>query len=628
MKTQRTAWRWGFVATSAIVIVTALPQFLFLMNRGSSWHGANAAMHPDEVAYSDYVASLIRGRPRRNDPFTGRSVHSAAPVPESLFSIQVIPPYLSALPARWLGLSASTVFILGPLLLAAASSLALFWFMSLLTRDGRLSASAVCFIFGFGTLIARQGILRYVPNLNFLIPMWLSERVLPASAYHLPFLRFYQPAIGFPLFFILCALVWLAFNSPTSRRALSYGAAAGVTFVLLVFSYFYLWTAAAAWLVCIGVLWLLGRPGERRRALMVLGLILLIAAPGMLIYFRLLAQRANTVDSAQALVLTHSPDLFRLSEIVVLILFGVLIVGCVRRTWLWHDPMVLFTGSLALMVVAIFNQQILSGRSLQPIHYEWFIGNYCALAMMVLTVSLLGRSRKSVVSNKRILGVAVVALLWAGCEVWLAASINFDLNRQVDEMRPVAQRLTELAKTDGTLESAQSGGQVPVVLISDLKLADRLPTDAPQSVLWAPRMLVFPGVSDEENHERFFRQLYLLGYDEASFNRKLDSADWNFYAGLFPYYRLSRVVSGSSSPIYPEEIREQTRKYLEYAASFTAQRAQSLPVSYVLLSADTKPNWSNADQWYMHDEGKTIGSFVLYRFTLKNQRQSNEEFLK
>jgi len=45
-----------------------------------------------------------------------------------------------------------------------------------------------------------------------------------------------------------------------------------------------------------------------------------------------------------------------------------------------------------------------------------------------------------------------------------------------------------------------------------------------------------------------------------------------------------------------------------------------LPVSYVLLSADTKPNWSNADQWYMHDEGKTIGSFVLYRLTLKNQR--------
>src|SRR5678816_185860 len=162
MTTHRTEWRWGFVATSAIVILTALPQFLFVIDRGSSWHGSNAAMHADEVAYSDYVASIIRGRPRRNDPFTGRTDHSASPVPESLFSIQVIPPYLSAIPARFLGLSASSVFIVGPLLLAAASSLALFWFMSLLTRDGRLSASAVCFIFGFGTLIARQGILRYV----------------------------------------------------------------------------------------------------------------------------------------------------------------------------------------------------------------------------------------------------------------------------------------------------------------------------------------------------------------------------------------------------------------------------------------------------------------------------------
>ena len=504
--------------------------------------------------------------------------------------------------------------------MAATSSLALFWFIALLTRNARLSATAVCFIYGFGTLIAGQGISRYVPTLNFLIPMWVSDRVLPASAYHLPFLRFYQPAVGFPLFFVFCALVWLALIAPSSRRSLAFTISAGVTFILLVFSYFYLWTAAAAWLASIAALWLVGRPNERRRTLMVFGFITVIAAPGMLIYFKMLSQRATTADSAQALALTHRPDLFRLSEILVMILFGVLIVGAIRRTLEWRDPLFLITSSFALSVIAIFNQQILTGRSLQPIHYEWFIGNYCALAMTVLTLSLTSPSQKGrLLSDKRLVIVAVVALLWGAGEVWLAARINLDHNRQVDEMRPVAQQLTELAATDGTVQAVQNGGSVPVVLVGDLKLADRLPTDAPQAVLWAPRMLVFPGVSDEENRERFFRQFYLLGYDSASFTKKFTGRDWNFYAGMFPYYRLSRVVSGVSTPIFAEEIREQIQNYREYSDSFTRERAEALIVSHIVLSADVQPNWSNVDRWYVHDEGQRFGRFVLYRLRLKDQ---------
>ena len=619
MTTPRTEWRWGFIAASAIVILTAFPQILFVIDRGSNWHGANAAMHPDEVAYSDYVASLIRGRSRRNDPFTGRTDHSQVPVPESLFSIQVIPAYLASVPARWLGVSASTVFIVGPLLFAVFSSLALFWFLALVTRDSRLSAAGVCIVLCLGTPIAFQGILRYVPNLTFLIPMWISELVRPASAYHLPFLRFYLPAVAFPLFFLFCAFVWLALTSNAQRQASALGVAAGITFVALVFSYFYLWTAAAAWLACIGGLWLLARRAEWQRVLIVLGVILVTVAPGMILYFSLLAKRASTVDSAQALVLTHRPDLFRPSEIAVMLVLAVLIIAAVRGFLAWRDPLVLFTASLALAVLAVFNQQVATGRSLQPIHYEWFIGNYCALAAVVLTFSLWRRVGRGLLqANKRLVVIAVLALIWGGLEIWLAASINLNVNRQVDEISLVGKRLTQLAETDGTSHAASTGGSIPVVLVEDLRLADRLPTDAPQAVLWAPRMLVFPGISEEENRERFFAQLYYLGYDDAKFSDKLDSLDWNFYAGMFPYYRLSRVVSGHSTPIYPEEIREQTKRYLDYSASFTGERAQKPQVSYLLLSATTKPDWTNLDRWYVHDEGERIGSFVLYRVKLKS----------
>ena len=153
--------------------------------------------------------------------------------------------------------------------------------------------------------------------------------------------------------------------------------------------------------------------------------------------------------------------------------------------------------------------------------------------------------------------------------------------------------------------------------MADLRLADRLPTDAPQSVLWAPRMLVFPGVSEAENRERFFSQLYYLGYDEKKFWAELDHADWNFLAGLFPYHRLSPAVSGSEAPITPDELRAQLGSYVAYAHSFDRDRAASPRLSYLLVQADSQPDYGNLDRWYDRDAGERIGEFILYRLKLR-----------
>ncbi len=591
-----------------MMLIAVFPQLHFVMYRGRGWQGANAVSHPDEVAYSAYTASLIRGNPRRYDPYTGRGAEGGAP--ESLFSIQVVPAYAIALPGRWLHLSASALFIIFPLLCAVASSLAIFWFLSLLTRDARLSAAGVLFILCVGTLIARQGIVRYVPNLNYLGPIWFPEHILPPSTYHLPFLRLYQPAVAFPLFFVLCVFVWRALNAASRVRGAVYAAGAAVVFATLIFSYFYLWTAAAAWLVCIALLWAIFRRVEFKRVTGTFAIIFGAALPAMIGYFVLLSHRAATVDSAQALVLTHRPDLFRLSEIAAFAALLMLVVGSARRFFEWRAPIVLFAASLALTVFAIFNQQVLTGRSLQPIHYEWFIGNYCALLAIVLAATLCWRNQTSrVLTNRRLAIIAVVALAWGFGEVWLAASVGWYRNRANDEFRPVASRLSA--------SIADRPTNAATALIADLPLADRFPTDAPQTVLWAPRMLVFPGVSETEDRQRFFQQLYYLGYDERKIWAALDQKDWNFYAGLFPYYRLSRVVSGSSSPISPDEMRAQIHEYLNYAASFDRQRAGSPTLSYVIVHAKDQFDFQNLDRWYQRDQGEAIGDFILYRVKLR-----------
>src|SRR5206468_215063 len=160
-------------------------------------------------------------------------------------------------------------------------------------------------------------------------------------------------------------------------------------------------------------------------------------------------------------------------EIVSVLVFLLIEIGARRGVLRWRDPAVIIATSFALSVIVDFNQQIITGRTLQPIHYEWFIANYCA-----------------------ILAVVVTAGSW-------------------------------------------------------------LRTDAQQPVLWSPRMLVFPAVSEIENRERFWRQLYYLGYDEKKFWAELDHVDWNFLTGMFPYNRLSPAVGGVPSPITPEELRAQ-----------------------------------------------------------------------
>jgi hypothetical protein len=601
-------------AAVAMMLVALFPQIHFIVNRGHEWQGANAIMHPDEVAYSAYLASLMRGKPRRYDPYTGRDEPSDRAAPESLFSIQLIPAYTVALPARWLHLSASTVFILLPALCALASSLVIFWFVWLLTRDERLSAAAVLIILGFGTVMAGQGIARYIPNLNYLVPLWISKSVAPPSLYHLPFLRLYQPAVAFPLFFVFCGLVWLALTRAVRKHAIIAAVAAGFCLALLIFSYFYLWTAAAAWLVCVFVMWLWFKPLEGKRAAIVFGVIFVFAVAAAVPYSRMLSRRATTVDAAQALVFTHRPDLLRLPEIAALLVLVLLGFSVRRRVLRGSDAVVPIASAFALSVLVVFNQQMITGRSLQPIHYEWFIANYCALTALVLTGALWWRSGgRAGLTNRRLGMIAIAALLLALGEVWLAASVSLDYNRAIDEAKPVANRLNDLAQVDGPSVSG-----APLVLVADLKLADRLPTDAPQAVLWAPRMLVFPEVSEAENRERFFRQLYYLDYDEKKFWAALDHSDWNFLAGLFLYYRLSPAVTGSNAPITPEELRAQQASYLEYARTFNRERAASPMLSYLVVHAESEPDYANLDRWYQRDAGERAGGCILYRLRLKS----------
>ena len=583
------------------------PQLALLLKHDREWHGAYAYFDIDEEAYSAYLNSLIEGRPRRNDPYTGREERPGSSLPESLFSIQFIPAYTVALPARVLGLSASTVFVALAFIIPLASALAVFRLLLTLTGDERVAATGVMVALCMGTLASGQGAIQ---------ALFGGE-----SAYiYLPFLRRYVPGVPFPLFFILCALVWRLLTSTSARSARFTSIVAGAVFGILVFSYFYLWTAAAAWLGCLCVVWLLGRPEGWRRDAVSLALVFGIGCLALLLYALMLTRRAPTMDAVQALALSHMPDLLRTTELIGTIVCALLAWGVRRGAFGWRDRAVLFTASLALVPFAVFNQQIITGRSLQPFHYEQFIVNHVVLLSLVLAVWLLWRGRVTGEAGGRKLSarvlfvIALVAFGWGMVETKVATDILSDYNVLRDDAMPVARRLAELARDTSALTP---DGERERVLSTHVVHADNLPTLAPQSVLWALHMRVFSGVTLAENKERFYQQLYYSGTGERRFLEAMTDYNFEYRIGLFGQERINRTLTADLKPITAEEIRYELGLYLDYVESFDRERAARWPLSYVIAWAGDKPDFANLDRWYERDEGERIGNFILYRVRLR-----------
>ena len=597
----RLRWHLGVAAGLAMAILGVYPQLNLWALRGGEWNGAYAYNDIDEVAYASYLQALIDGRPRRNDPFTGRDDAPGAPQPESLFSIQFVPPYAIALAARAFGLDARWAMILTGGLAAFLTALAVFWLLGLVVRDDRLAATGALMVLCLGTLACAQGAILQLLDLGWAYP-------------YLPFLRRYLPALAFPVFFLFCALVWRSIRHESRRAFYLNAAGAGVAFAFLVYSYFYLWTTAAAWLACFALLLSVARPEGWRRDLKSLGVTGAVALLSLAPYAVLLSRRAETMDAVQLLTYTRAPDLLRPPTLIGVFVLALLAYGVWRGRLEWRDRAVLLAAASALTPLAVFNQQVVTGRSLQPIHYEVFIVNYVVAFALVLAVALLwgaaGAKRK--LSSGVLLFAAVATFGWGVVEADVTTHVVDDQNVIRDEALPVGRRLRELAH-----EARARGEREGVVFAPNLIQGDDLPTLAPQGVLWARHLHVFSDTTWEENKERFYQHAYYQGLDAHWLERQLKDNNYIVVIALFGWGRHHARLTANSSPLSAEEIASEVDRYGNYTAAFTRERAARPQLSYVVTDADDEPDFSNLDRWYERDPGERHGKFILYRVRLK-----------
>jgi glycopeptide antibiotics resistance protein len=596
-------WRFGIAAALVLAICSLYPQMKMWYLRGGDWQGAYAYNDIDEVAYAAYLRALIDGRPRKNNPYTGRDETPEHPQEESLFSIQFAAPYSIAIPARILGVSVSTAMTAGGAIAAFLAGLALFWLIGRITDDSLFAMAGALIVVCGGALAAGEGAIGEVLGTGFPYP-------------YFPGFRRYVPAVPFAVFFALCGCVWALVTNQDLKKQILFCVLASLCFAFVVFSYFYIWTMAAAWLACLALVWLIVRPEDWLRdfkGLAVLGVACLIPLG---FYAYMLSKRSHTMDHVQLLVFTRKPDLWRVPELISYAVIAMLVLAVLIKAISLRDRATLFTLSLALSVIVVFNQQIITGRSLQPIHYQVFIGNYVAGLALVLTLGILWRGinqKYSSLSKVLLTSLALLATVWGIVECHYTVRVLDDANIERDKGMPVARRLEELSKTD----VPSPGSLRAVVMPFNMIQGDDLPTVAPQAVLWARHQHVFAGVTWDENKERYYQYLHYMGLDEEWLETSMKQGDFVSMIALFGWGRHTDRLSADAQPLTLGEIEDEARRFGEYRKKFGFQQASNPTLSYLVVPSDWQSDFTNLDVWYERDEGETHGDYILYKVKLK-----------
>ncbi|MGQ0541519.1 MAG: hypothetical protein ACT4O9_06675 [Blastocatellia bacterium] len=606
-------WQFGIVAGIFLAVFCLYPQFKMLYLRGEAWNGHYAYNDIDEVAYASYVRALMDGRPRKNDPYTGRDDSAESPQPESLFSIQFAAPYTIAIPARILGIGTPWAITLAGAFAGFFAALAVFWVLGRITGDSWYAMAGALAVFCFGTVAAGEGAISEL----------LFEKGF--SYPYFPGFRRYIPAMGFPAFFAMVGLVWNLLNKDHENETnikskgqnlqsknFIFGALAVLCFAYCVFSYFYIWTTAAAWLACVTVVWLVERPEGWKRDFKTLSGIGLGCAAVLIPYAYLLSQRSDTMDKVQLLVHTRMPDLFRFPEYVSFAVLILLIVGLSTRLIGIKDRSTLFALSLALVSFVVFNQQILTGRSLQPIHYQVFIGNYVSALALFVTIGLLVKptlAKYGLAKKIAYAILAIAAIVWGFVECHYTVRVLDEANIERDKALPLARRIEEL--TTGVPDSHHI-----TVLSYDGLFADDMPTVTRQNVLWARHQHVFAGLSWEESKERYYQQLYYQNIDERGLDYLLKN-DFVSMIALFGWGRHTDRLSMDAKPLTYGEIAAEVKRYGFYHVGFDKLRASDPLISFVVVSNNDQTDLTNLEKWYELDGGEVIGDHTLYRATLR-----------
>lgn len=584
------------------------PQLTLLKNKGIEWQGSNFTSKGDETAYLAYTNALINGRPRKNDPFLGFDDSPEFPQKESLYSIQFIPPYVISIPARVLGLSTPTASILVNFLVAFLSPLAIFGLIYSITKDKIVASVGAIVVPCLGTAVVLQGVLGRRMIGSILIEFF-------------GFLSNYQPAVAFPVFFLFCFLVWRLFTTIDRKKYILYSIASGFVLSILIFSYFYLWTTAVAWLGCISLLWLILRKSERCQTMIKGGIVGLMGIAALIPYFLMLSNRSTNTDDIQILIRSRVPNLTGITEILGFVVIVVLFYFIWKGFLEWSSSEVLFTLSLALTPFVLFNQQVITGQSLQPVHYEIFIANYLILLAFVLLIWLCFKSfngdKTRLVFRGGLFCLALLAIAWGFHESSVYTQRNIKPAMKRDDVLAALKYIDQLEKMNP--RPSEGKQKYATVFSTEWTVIELIPVVTSCRPLWNLHSSSAGGLNRLEEKELFYRFGYYSDIDKEELRKAIEENHFLMVVPIFGFAKVVPRLGKGDERITPQEEDLEVNKYANFIMKFDNSNASSPKLDYAVFPKVPEPTFQNLDLWYDRDEGKNFGDYIVFKLTSKQK---------
>jgi hypothetical protein len=331
-----------------------------------------------------------------------------------------------------------------------------------------------------------------------------------------------------------------------------------------------------------------------------------VGAAALIPYFLLLGERSSNLDDVQLLSLTRTPD-FASPVLIVGVLLAIVLLILRRRNNESNSQTVLFALSFALAPVVLFNQQVITGRSLQPVHYEIFIANYLVLAGMVLAISLWMRDGEARPQfRKAMLYFTLAVIGWGLFEAGGSTKRALQLSKFRDASVPAIQ----FAEAD-----AAANDQTPVIHASNFLTADLIPTFSTAKPLWNAHSSSAGGIGTEEYKRLFYQYLYYSGFTAPELKSALEANVFEVTAAIFGSERALPSLGSSSLNITAADIEAEASKYSEFVRGFDQAESTNPQISHIIVPAEAEPDLSNLDRWYRRDAGTELGIFKVYRLT-------------
>lgn len=451
--------RWGIIVSIVVALVMSIPQLIApLVING--YHGLTPMETDSEMHYWARVISA-RDNGHVGNPFLAYADEDFVPTHVSAESIL-------AVPMRWLGGSADIWNIIYHLLLSFLLSLAVYYSLRVLFRDTTYGA------FGVPVVVLGSSLL-----------IWLRELVpLIVSGFapgFLHFSRFAQPLFSGILFFLV--LAWLASalfaQRIPFRKFLFVGVGIGVMAYLYIFYWIFL-------MVFVGVLvaLLLFKKRIMQAILFIASIFIALVIDAPYLYDVLLSGVLHPeTDRRVAAFANFSPQIGILLIVMTIVLALGYVVHRFGKQIIDHSRDVIFQSERWLFLAAavisswvVLNQQLVTGRTLQPGHFYW----YAVAPLTMLIILFLWNYFVRVRYQQAIHACLVIVILFIASLLQVKALIH---------ERGVLEERQYMYSGLHWLSRHTDPGDI---IFADRELSNLIPVVLPRPVVYANAVVTYP----------------------------------------------------------------------------------------------------------------------------------------